>query len=245
MAERHDGRSRPAWLTRRRVAGGLLLGGVAVVASSSTPPSRVLAQAARDRVVVLPPPDPALTLTLAEALATRHSVREFEDRTPSVEQVGQLLWAAQGVTHGSGGRTAPSAGALYPLDVYAVTRGTLWHHLPDGHRAEQWDAPATLAAELGDAAFVQVAVSSAPLIVVITGTTRRTSGKYGFRAPRYVTLEAGHCAQNVLLQAVALGLGAVPVGGFADDAVRHRLGLRVEQTPYYLVSVGTPRAGAG
>lgn len=159
-------------------------------------------------------------------------------------QVSQLLWAAQGVTRSWGGRTAPSAGALYPLDVYAVTRGTLWHYLPDGHRAEQWNAPPTLSAELREAALGQAAVSAAPLLVVVTGTIRRSSGKYGGRASRYVAMEAGHCAENVLLQAVALGLGAVPIGAFSDEAVRRRLGLPDEVTPYYLIPVGTGQAGA-
>lgn len=229
-------------LTRRHV-GGLLLGSLAVAACASTPPRRQLAQRRPDRVIALPQPEP-VSLSLSDALARRRSVREFEQVVPTEPQIGALLWAAQGTTRNGGGRTAPSAGALYPLDVYAVTPGTLWHYLPDGHRAEQWDAPATLTAELADAALGQSAVSHAPLLLVVTGTTRRSSGKYGARASRYVTLEAGHCAENVLLEAVALGLGAVPIGSFSDEAVRRRLGLLDEVTPYYLMPVGTERAGA-
>ncbi|WP_296604804.1 SagB/ThcOx family dehydrogenase [Nocardioides sp.] len=241
MADRLDVRSPRLRLTRRHVS-ALLLGGLAAAGCATMPSKRHLSQRPPDRVVSLPQPQPLGVLSLTEALARRQSVREFELTTPTTPQIGQLLWAAQGITRSSGGRTAPSAGALYPLEVYAVTRGTLWHYLPDGHRAEQWDAPATLAAELGDAAVGQDAVSSAPLLVVITGVVDRTYAKYRGRAAQFVTLEAGHCAQNVLLAAVALGLGAVPVGALSDEAVRRRLGLTDALTPYYLVPVGTPRA---
>ena len=231
-------------ITRRQL--GLLLGGglAAAAACASMPPRRHLAQRRPDRVWALPPPTPSTSLMLSTTLARRQSVRAFTGAEPDVGQISQLLWAAQGVTRGWGGRTAPSAGALYPLDVYAVTRGTLWHYLPEGHRVEQWDAPTTLPAELRDAAVGQPAISARPLLLVVTGTTRRSAGKYGARASRFVTLEAGHCAQNVLLQAVAIGLGAVPVGAFSDEAVRHRLGLPDEVTPYYLIAVGTPETGA-
>jgi len=229
-------------VTRRQL--GMLIGGAALAACATTPPPRQLALRRPDGVIALPSPGPSTTLPLSVALAQRQSVREFTGATISVAQISELFWAAQGVTRSSGGRTSPSAGALYPLDVYAVTRGTLWHYLPDGHRAEQWVAPGTLAAELREAALGQAAVGTAPLLVVVTGTTRRSSGKYGARAARYVTLEAGHCAQNVLLQATALGLGAVPIGAFSDDAVRHRLGLPDERTPYYLIPIGSPKGGA-
>lgn len=241
MADGLDVRSPRLRLTRRHVS-GLLLGGLAVAGCARMPSERHLSQRPPDRVVALPQPQPIGSLSLTDALARRQSVREFEQVTPTVPQISLLLWAAQGITRSSGGRTAPSAGALYPIEVYAVTRGTLWHYLPDGHRAEQWDAPVTLAAELGDAAVGQDAVSTAPLLLVITGVIDRTYAKYRGRAAQYVTLEAGHCAQNVLLAAVALGLGAVPIGAFSDEAVRRRLGLTDELTPYYLLPVGTARA---
>ena len=97
-------------------------------------------------------------------------------------------------------------------------------------------------AELAHAALNQSSVRSAQLVLVVAGTTNRSRGKYGGRAARYVTLEAGHAAQNVLLQATALGLAAVPVGAFSDEAVRHRLGLAETMTPYYLIAIGRPRA---
>lgn len=227
------------------MGGGLLLSGLALAACTSTPPRRQLAQWAPDRVIALPRPDPTTSISLHDALARRHSVREFEPVVPTMQQIGELLWAGQGTTRSWGGRTAPSAGALYPLEVYAVTRGTLWHYLPEGHRAEQWDAPVTLAAELGDAALGQPAIAAAPLLLVVTGAIGRTRGKYGARAPQYVALEAGHCAQNMLLEAVSLGLGAVPIGALSDEAVRRRLGLADELTPYYVMPVGTERAGSG
>lgn len=134
MADRLDVRSPRLRLTRLHVS-ALLLGGLAAAGCATMPPKRHLSQRPPDRVVSQPQPQPLGVLSLTEALARRQSVREFEQMTPTTPQISQLLWAAQGITRSSGGRTAPSAGALYPLEVYAVTRGTLWHYLPDGHRS--------------------------------------------------------------------------------------------------------------
>lgn len=226
-------------LTRRQL--GLIVTGGALAACTSQRPARQLAGRPPTRVIALPGPDTVGGPPLSGALARRHSVRRFAGTPVGTKAIGQLLWAAQGVTRSWGGRTAPSAGALYPLDIYAVTANRLWHYLPDGHRAEQWDVAADLAAELRQAAMGQSAVDGSPLLFVVCGTIWRTRGKYGDRATRYVALEAGHCAENVLLQATALGLAAVPIGAFSDESVRRSLGLSSALTPYYLIPVGVER----
>ncbi|HUP33232.1 MAG TPA: SagB/ThcOx family dehydrogenase [Gaiellaceae bacterium] len=176
---------------------------------------------------------------MEEALAHRRSVRSFGRAHLARMELSQLLWAAQGITSGWGARTAPSAGALYPLDVYVATAESYGHYLPDGHRllarAEEDLRPA-----LAAAAFRQDVVAEAPAVFAVTAVYERSAAKYGARAERYAKLEAGHVAQNILLEAVALGLGAVAVGAFDDEAVQQALRLPSDHAPLYLVAVGAP-----
>jgi SagB-type dehydrogenase family enzyme len=186
----------------------------------------------------LPPPRTEGPTSLEEALALRRSVRAFSSEPLSEGEIGQLLWAAQGITAEGGRRTAPSAGALYPLELYALTSDGLWHYGPEDHALTRL-ADQDLRDELRAAALDQDAVGAAPLVVVITGVVERTAAKYGpERAPRYVLLEAGHAAHGLLLQAVALDLGAVPIGAFVDPEVARILGLPAGEAPLYLLPVG-------
>jgi SagB-type dehydrogenase family enzyme len=196
---------------------------------------------ARTRAVVesLPSPDRTGTVPLEQVLAARHSVRDFSGRPLGRALIGQLFWAAQGITHGERGRPAPSAGALYPLELYAVTSGQVLHYLPQGHRAQRWTVPQARH-ELARASGGQSVVGAAPVVLVVTAVLARTAGKYGSRAQRYVDLEAGHAAQDVLLQACAAGLGAVPIGSFDDDQVAQVLDLATDEAPRYLIPVGFP-----
>jgi len=192
------------------------------------------------QVTVLPAPRPKGTLTLEEALVQRRSVREFSTAQLTPAELGQLLWAAQGVTSPHGFRTAPSAGALYPLEVYAVTREGAYRYEPQAHRLIL-HLRGDLRAALYEAALRQDPVLNASAVIVIAAVYARTAQKYGEeRSPRYVHLEAGHAAQNVLLQAVALDLGAVPIGAFSDEQVRQVLELPSDQQPLYLIAVGHP-----
>lgn len=179
--------------------------------------------------------------SLEEALAERRSVREFDDRPLTTAELGQLLWAAQGITRENGRRTAPSAGALYPLEVYVATAEGVFHYVPSGHKwtiHSQTDARP----DLFQAALRQAAVRQAPAVFIVTAIYQRTAEKYGAeRSPRYVHLEAGHAAQNLLLEAVALGLGAVPIGAFYDEEVQLVLDLPIDHEPLYLIPVGHPR----
>lgn len=187
---------------------------------------------------MLSPPRATGAMSLEQALATRRSNRAFASRPVSTGDVGQLCWAAQGITGGaSGQRTAPSAGALYPLEIYVVLTRGVFRYEPGGHRltlvrdGDRRD-------ELARAALDQDVVRQAGVDMVITAVTERTRAKYGARAERYATLEAGHAAQNVLLQAAALGLAAVPVGAFDDAAVRGVVGASAEELPLYVVPIG-------
>lgn len=188
----------------------------------------------------LPPPKQEGAVSLEEALARRRSVRSFEDRPLTTSELGQLLWAAQGVTDERGFRATPSAGALYPLELYVATADGVLHYLPDGHR---WQVVSQDDARQGlyQAALRQDPVRQAPAVFVVAAVYERTAQKYGAqRSPRYVHMEAGHAAQNLLLQAVALGLGGVPIGAFDDGAVQEVLGLPAEHEPLYLIPVGHP-----
>jgi len=190
--------------------------------------------------VALPPPRSKGTLTLEETLAQRRSVREFSDARLTLAELSQLLWAAQGITRSDGLRTAPSAGALYPLEVYVVTPDGAYHYEPQGHRLVL-QVQGNVRRALYDAALRQDSVMQAPAVIVIAAVYARTTRKYGEeRSPRYVHLEAGHVAQNILLQAVALNLGAVTIGAFLDDQVQPVLALSLDQEPLYLIPVGHP-----
>lgn len=180
-------------------------------------------------------------MSLEEALARRRSVREFAAKPLPEAVVGQLLWAAQGITHPDGLRTAPSAGALYPLEVYVATAAGLYHYKARRHELEH-RAGGDLRPALARAALEQESIRQAGAVFVFAAVVERTSRRYGpARAPRYVFLEVGHAAQNVLLQGAALGLGAVPVGAFRDAEVQATLSLPKDEQPVYLVAVGYPR----
>ncbi len=190
-------------------------------------------------VIELPAPRTDGPVSLEEALGGRRSARTFTPEALTVEEISQLLWAAQGITASWGGRTAPSAGALYPLEVYVADQATLSRYLPDGHRLELV-VDRDVRADLAHAAHDQEAVGDAPAVFAITAVPSRTEAKYGDRAERYVNLEAGHAAQNVLLQATALGLGGVPIAAFDDGDVALVLSLPEGFVPIYLISVGHP-----
>ena len=189
--------------------------------------------------VDLPPPETTGGPSLTSALAARRSVREFTSKGLTREELSQLLWAAQGVTSDEGKRTAPSAGATYPLEIYVVTAEGRYHYQPPGHRLTTL-AEGDGRAKLSAAAHDQAAVGQAAATFVIAAVAARTERKYGDRATLYVKLDAGHAAQNLLLQAVALGLGGVPIGSFSEPSVAAALELPEEHEPLYMIAIGRP-----
>ncbi len=187
-------------------------------------------------VIDLPEPRRGSDFSLEAALDQRRSVRVYSSEPLEMSLLSQLLWATQGITVDWGGRTAPSAGATYPLEIYLVTHDGLYRYLPQGHRLEllSRDDRMDRLAATGQRDIIGGAQAN----VVITAVYARTEERYGERAERYVALEAGHACQNLLLQAVALDLGAVPVGAFDDEAVARALDLPDDHRPLYIVPVG-------
>jgi len=194
-------------------------------------------------VIELPAPRLRGEVSLESALATRRSIRDYGDAPLSPEDVSQLLWAAQGVTAPDGGRTAPSAGALYPLEIFLVAGNVasldagVYQYQPPGHTIVRLSA-GDRRGPLAGAALGQECLREAAAVIVFSAVFERTKEKYGERTTRYVHLEAGHAAQNVCLQATALGLGAVPVGAFDAAAVHRALDLPAEVRVVYLIPVG-------
>lgn len=222
-------------MNRRTVLGGAAASLASMVRGKAT-------GGADSREIQLPRPSRQGKVSVEEAISRRRSVREYASQPLGVEAVGQLLWATEGITGaGSHLRAHPSAGGLHPLEVYLVTPEGIYHYQPRGHRlvlVRPGDRRQTLAR----AAYGQGFVAEAPCVVAITSVYARTTGKYGERGRfRYVPMDAAHAAQNTLLQAVALGLAAVPVGAFDDEAVRSALGAPAEHVPLYVIPVGKAR----
>ncbi|MFO7707517.1 MAG: SagB/ThcOx family dehydrogenase [Desulfobacterales bacterium] len=191
----------------------------------------------------LPQPDFAGEVSVEQALLGRRSERAFSRRAVYLAELSQLLWAAQGVTSPRGYRTAPSAGASYPLEIRAAAG--LVAELPAGiYRYRSPDHTLTLSAagdpreDLAQAALGQRCVARASVVLVVSAVYARVCAAYGRRGVRYADMEAGHAAQNVSLQAVALGLGTVVIGAFDDARVRGVAALSPDEEPLYLIPVG-------
>ena len=207
------------------------------------PPDTGLSPAEDSARIILPEPRYESKVSVEEALLKRRSVRNYTGEALTLPEVAQLLWAAQGITDPSGKRTAPSAGALYPLQLYVVVGSVedvatgVYKYEPHQHElvkvldGEQREA-------LSQAALGQSSVEQSAIDIVITAIYERTTIKYGSRGIRYVHMETGHAAQNVYLQAVAMNLGMVVVGAFYDDQVKEVLNLPENEEPLYIIPVG-------
>jgi len=193
--------------------------------------------------IELPPARTDGPQSLESTLNQRRSVRSFADAPLTLSQLAQLMWAGQGLTDRRRYRTAPSAGATYPLELLAAVGDVdglepgIYRYRAAGHDLEKV-TKSDPRQELQRAALNQSAVAGAPVVFVITAVYERTLGRYGERGIRYVHMEAGHAAQNVCLQAVALGLGSVVIGAFRDRQVQKVLSLDADEHPLYLIPVG-------
>ncbi len=209
-------------------------------------PTRIV-QAA---TVELPQPEREGTLTVERTIEDRRSVRSYVPGSLALEEVGQLLWSAQGITEERRGfRAAPSAGALYPLTLYLVAgeveglEAGVWRYLPAQHAIERVVA-GDVRENLSNAALRQDSLASAQVTLAIAADYDITAMRYGPRAERYVHIEVGHVGQNIYLQAESLGLGTVAIGAFDDNAVAGVLGIPENESPLYLMPVGL-KAGSG
>jgi SagB-type dehydrogenase family enzyme len=198
--------------------------------------------------ISLPRPADKGTVTVEEALKARRSHRSFSTRPLTLGQFSQILWAAYGVSGKSFGhhlKTAPSAGALYPMDIYAVlgARGVegltagVYHYVPEDHHVECIQG-GDLRASLAENSLRQMWMARAPVVIVITGEYARSSGKYGRRGVTYTHIEAGHVGQNIFLQAEALGLKAGIVGAFDNEGIIKAIGIPAQHDPLLVMPVG-------
>jgi len=194
--------------------------------------------------IILPQPDKTGQTSLEEALSKRRSVRNYKDEPLNLKEISQILWAAQGITAPEfGGRTTPSAGALYPLEVYLVVKNAneikagVYQYRPASHKLTEV-LPGDISSQLARAALGQMFIAEAPVNLVFSGVFSRTTSKYGDRGIQYVYMEVGHAAQNVYLQAQSLGLATVVVGAFDDEEVKRMLNMSEEETPLYIMPVG-------
>ena len=193
--------------------------------------------------IKLPKPKYNSNVSLEESLVKRRSVRNYTGKLLTLEEVSQLLWAAQGTTSGRGGRTAPSAGALYPLEVYVIVGDVqdlaigIYLYKPEKHELVMI-SDKDVRQQLAGAALGQSSVKNGAIDIVFTAVYQRITRKYGDRGIKYVHMETGHAAQNVCLQATAMGLGVVTIGAFNDQEVSKILNLPKDEEPLYIIPVG-------
>ncbi|MBA7625777.1 hypothetical protein ES703_33209 [subsurface metagenome] len=197
----------------------------------------------QEMAVKLPEPRYDSNVSIEQSLLLRRSTRSYTGEPLTLQEVSQLLWAAQGITDPIGYRTAPSAGALYPLEIYIVAGNVqdlspgVYRYEPEEHRLVRL-MDSDMRNDLANTALGQGSVKEGAIVFVFTAVYERTTGKYGDRGVRYVHIEVGHAAQNLCLQAAAIGLGAVTVGAFQDEQVAALMNLPGDEQPLYIIPAG-------
>jgi len=195
------------------------------------------------KYIELPEPRYDSETSVEKTLLERRSVREYSDEPLSLDEISQLLWAAQGITNTRGFRTAPSAGALYPLELFLIVGNVnklpigVYRYLPNDHKLEKvFDDDKR--SELYDVSLSQSSLKNAAVVLVFSAVYDRITVKYGERGIRYVHIEVGHAAENVFLQTVSLNLSAVVIGAFHDEEVQKVIGLKDDEQPLLLMPIG-------
>lgn len=192
--------------------------------------------------IQLPEPRQKGDISFEETINQRRSVREYKDEPLTLSEVSQLLWSAQGLNQ-KGSRVVPSAGALYPIEIYLVVKNVedlesaVYHYLPESHSIELYFNK-EVNQKLAEIALNQSWVSEAPVKIIISGVFSRTTDKYGRRGIQYVYQESGHAAQNIYLQAESLSLGTVVVGAFDQTKVDDLFNFKAGQKVLYIMPVG-------
>jgi SagB-type dehydrogenase family enzyme len=200
----------------------------------------------KEKPMNLTPPILDGEMSLEKAIKQRRTVRSFEHTPITKQQFSQILWAAQGITDNrSFKRAAPSGGALYPADVYAVvgqscveelTAG-VYHYIPSDHSVQK-GADGDRRRDIAIASLDQMWMASAPVQFVVTAEYSRITIKYGDRGVRYALIEIGHIGQNIFLQCQAVGLAAGIVGAFNDREIVRVLGIETDHEPIIIFPVG-------
>ena len=195
------------------------------------------------KTIKMPSPAKKSDLSIEEALLKRMSIRKYKDKPLTLTEISQLLWSAQGITNQRGFRTAPSAGALYPLEIYVVVNKTeglsagIYKYIPVQHELKEIESGDKLT-ELTDGALMQTWVENSPAVIVIAAVYERTTVKYGNRGIRYVHMEVGSAAQNIYLQALSLNIGTTFIGAFDDEEVKDVLKLADDEHPLAIMPIG-------
>lgn len=188
--------------------------------------------------IILPKPNLKGNISLEECIYRRESIRKYADQEIDLEKISQILWVSQGKKDHK--RTVPSAGATYPLEIWVILKNKgLYHYDLETHSLEFIKRDNVLN-DLVKASWDQNFIKEAYLNIVISADYSRTTHRYGERGYRYVYIEVGHCAQNIHLQAIALGLVSVPIGAFNDHQVKEILYLPKNQAPLYIIPIGYP-----
>ncbi|RLI74992.1 nitroreductase [Archaeoglobales archaeon] len=200
-----------------------------------------------NKTIELPEPKKDGEISVEEALQKRRSIRDYLDKPLRLNDLSQILWAAQGITEPiKKFRTAPSAGATYPLEVYVVVKNVeglekgVYHYNPFKHNLELIKK-GNFSYRLYEACLNQEWVLKAQANIIITAFYERTTNKYGERGIRYVHMEAGHVGQNIYLQATTLGVGTVAIGAFYDDKVEEIIDAEVNEKALYVYPLGYRR----
>jgi SagB-type dehydrogenase family enzyme len=194
-------------------------------------------------MIKLPEPRYEGDVSIEETLVKRRSVRDYTREPLTLIEVSQLLWAAQGTTADGVYRAAPSAGALYPLEVYMIVGNVedlaagAYRYKPKGHELIMV-LEGDMRSRLADAALGQSPVRNGAIDIVLSSVYNRITRKYGDRGVRYALIELGHVGQNICLQATAMDLGSVCIGAFDDEQVRDLLKLPEEEAPLYIIPIG-------
>ncbi|MFA5795402.1 MAG: SagB/ThcOx family dehydrogenase [Candidatus Brocadiia bacterium] len=195
--------------------------------------------AENSKEITLPAPKNTGTMSLEEAILKRHSVRAYKSDELTSEQLSQLLWSAQGLNPRKKfmARNAPSAGGVYPMEVYVLDKAGIYQYIAKSHSLKQVKTGDTRKL-LGEAAYGQSYIVQASVDIVLAGDVAKCAKHYGDRASRYVAMEVGHIGQNISLEAVALGLGTVMIGAFDDEKVNEVLSLPDNLSAFYIIPVG-------
>ena len=174
--------------------------------------------------------------SLEECIYKRKSTRDFSEKVIEEEKISQLLWSAQGKSYHK--RTAPSAGATYPLEIFVVLKdkGLFYYNSKENILEHKFGGK--IGDNLAYASYRQIFIEKAPLNIIICADFSRTCNRYGDRGSRYVFIEVGHCAQNIHLECISLGLVSVPIGAFKDEKVKELLKLPKNIDPLYIIPIG-------
>jgi len=192
------------------------------------------------KVIQLSEPNASSKVSLEESINKRRSVRQFAPGLLNYNQIGQLAWAGQGIIDKQQGlRATPSEGDLYPIELYFFTPEGLFNYRPENHSLQQISAT-DQREELFKAVARQAPVTEAACDIVVAGSLRKLSAKFGSKATRLLHIEAGSVAENIQLQAVSLGLGPVAVSQFDIKSVAKACELPGEFEPILIICAGYP-----